>query len=95
MAWASPVKEMFALKHAEHIADVVQKLKALPERDYECHVLTFEKLLVNISKALGSDDLRDNPINQQGKLLVSLIEEQKAQSSEGEQNLQSLLAQLS
>ncbi|PSW08168.1 hypothetical protein C9J01_24615 [Photobacterium rosenbergii] len=85
----------FALKHAEHIADVVQKLKALPEKDYERHVLAFEKLLVNISKALGSDDLRDNPINQQGKLLVSLIEEQKAQSSEGEQNLQNILAQLS
>lgn len=85
---------MFSIKHAEHIADVVQKLKALPEKDYERHVLTFEKLLVNISKALGSDDLRDNPINQQGKRLVSLIEEQKAQSSEGEQNLQQLLAQL-
>ncbi|PSU32536.1 hypothetical protein [Photobacterium lutimaris] len=85
---------MFSLKHAEHIADVVQKLKVLPEKDYERHVLTFEKLLVNISKALGSDDLRDNPINQQGKLLVSLIEDQKAQSSEGEQNLQQLLSQL-
>ncbi|MCQ1056613.1 hypothetical protein LRP52_00850 [Photobacterium sp. ZSDE20] len=85
---------MFSLQHAEHIADVVQQLKALPEKDYERHVLTFEKLLVNISKALGSDDLRDNSINQQGKLLVSLIEEQKTQSSEGEQSLQQLLAQL-
>ena len=85
---------MFAIKHAEHIADVVEKLKALPEKDYERHVLHFEKLLVNISKALGSADLRDNPINQQGKLLVSMIEEQKAQSSEGEENLQSILTQL-
>ncbi|AJR07889.1 hypothetical protein C9J03_21625 [Photobacterium gaetbulicola] len=85
---------MFSLNHAEHIADVVQKLKALPEKDYERHVLTFEKMLVNIAKALGSEDLRDNPISEQGKLLVSLIEAQKAQSSEGAQNLEQLLAQL-
>lgn len=63
----------FALKHAQQIANVVKKLKAMPEKDYERYVLSYEKILLNITLALGSEDLRDQPITQQGKKLVEHI----------------------
>lgn len=64
---------MFSLKHAQQIANVVKKLKAMPEKDYERHVLSFEKILLNVSLALGSEDVRDQPISKQGKHLVDFI----------------------
>lgn len=64
---------MFSLNHALQIANVVKKLKAMPQKDYERHVLSYEKILLDITLALGSQDMRDQPISQQGKNLVEHI----------------------
>lgn len=85
---------MFALHHAGHIADVVIKLKALPEQNYERHVLKFERMLLNISQALGAEDLRNKAISEQGKTLVSYIRQQQLDSTGNQQSLKQLLAQL-
>ncbi|UTV28465.1 hypothetical protein [Photobacterium atrarenae] len=66
---------VFSLKHAEQIANVVKKLKAMPESDYERHVLSYEKILLNITKALGAEDMRDQPLTQQGRDLVQYIKD--------------------
>ncbi|MGF1759400.1 hypothetical protein L4D76_15955 [Photobacterium sagamiensis] len=82
----------FALAHSLQIATAVKKLKAMPESDYERHIVSYEKILLQVSVALGSGDLRDQPISQQGKHLVnhirtnlqgqndSLIAQQKAEA---------------
>jgi len=78
---------MFSLNHAQQVAIVVKKLKAMPEKDYERHVLSYEKILLEITLALGSEDMRDLPISKQGKNLVKRIKD----SQQGEQN--TMLAQ--
>ncbi|MGF1724201.1 hypothetical protein [Photobacterium nomapromontoriensis] len=85
---------MFALHHAGHIADGVTQLKALSEQDYERYVLKFESILLNISQALGADDLRDTAISEQGKTLVSYIRTQQLDSTDKQLSQQQLLAQL-
>lgn len=66
---------VFSLNHAEQIATVVKKLKAMPESDYERHVLSYEKILLNITMALGAEDMRDQPLTQQGRDLVQHIKD--------------------
>ncbi|MEJ2762707.1 hypothetical protein VV869_01685 [Photobacterium sp. MCCC 1A19761] len=66
---------VFSLKHAEQIATVVKKLKAMPESDYERHVLSYEKILLNITLALGADDMRDQALTKQGEGLVQYIKD--------------------
>ncbi|MCW8327603.1 hypothetical protein MD588_02140 [Photobacterium sp. SDRW27] len=78
---------MFSLNHAQQIAIVVKKLKAMPEKDYERHVLSYEKILLNISLALGAEDMRDQAISKQGKNLVKHIKD----NLQGEQ--ETLIAQ--
>lgn len=63
----------FALAHSKQIATIVKKLKAMPQSDYERHIISYEKILLQISVALGSGDLRDQPITQQGKSLINHI----------------------
>ncbi|PSW18802.1 hypothetical protein C9I98_15140 [Photobacterium sanctipauli] len=81
---------MFSLKHAGNISDVVKKLKAMPEKDYERHVLSFERMLLNISLALGAQDMRDQPIGTHGKNLVAYIKQQRQDVG----NEQQLIAEL-
>lgn len=64
---------MFSLKHTQQISNVVKKLKAMPEKDYERHVLSYEKILLEITLALGAEDMRDQAISKQGKNLVNHI----------------------
>jgi|GEM_PF-1159471 len=78
---------MFSLKHAQQISNVVKKLKAMPEKDYERHVLSYEKILLEITLALGAEDMRDQAISKQGKNLVNHIKG----NLQGEQ--ESMLAQ--
>ncbi|MGF1682560.1 hypothetical protein [Photobacterium minamisatsumaniensis] len=85
---------MFSLKHAGNIGDVVKKLKAMPESNYERHVLSFEKILLNISVALGAEDMRDQPIGTHGKNLAAVIKQQQMNSSDSKQAQQQLIAQL-
>lgn len=66
---------MFSLNHAQQIATVVKKLKAMPEKDYERHVLSYEKILLEITLALGAEDMRDQAISKQGKNLVQYIKD--------------------
>ncbi|MDX1303212.1 hypothetical protein [Photobacterium sp.] len=63
----------FALAHSQQVATAVQKLKAMPQSDYERHIVSYEKILLEVSVALGSGDLRDQPISLQGKHLVNHI----------------------
>ncbi|MDO6581089.1 hypothetical protein Q4491_06980 [Photobacterium sp. 2_MG-2023] len=63
----------FALAHARHIAHVVKQLKAMKTSDYERHILSYENILLAISQELGAEDLRNQPISEQGKTLVSAI----------------------
>ncbi|UIP28837.1 hypothetical protein [Photobacterium sp. TLY01] len=65
----------FALAHTRHIAHVVKQLKAMKTSDYERHILSYENILLSISQALGTDDLRNQPIPDQGKTLVTTIHE--------------------
>ncbi|WP_120510384.1 hypothetical protein [Photobacterium salinisoli] len=65
----------FALAHARHIAHVVKQLKAMKTSDYERHILSYENMLLAISQELGTEDLRNHPISEQGKTLVSAIRE--------------------
>lgn len=78
---------MFSLKHAQQIANVVKKLKAMPQKDYERHVLSYEKILLEITLAVGAEDMRDQAISKQGKNLVKHIKD----NLQGEQ--ESMLAQ--
>ncbi|PSW07514.1 hypothetical protein [Photobacterium lipolyticum] len=63
----------FALAHSQQVATAVKKLKAMPQSDYERHIVSYEKILLEVSVALGSGDLRDQPISLQGKHLVNHI----------------------
>ncbi|WP_027252673.1 hypothetical protein [Photobacterium halotolerans] len=65
----------FALAHTRHIAHVVKQLKAMKTSDYERHILSYENILLAISQELGTEDLRHQPIPEQGKTLVSAIRE--------------------
>ncbi|MGF1699126.1 hypothetical protein L4D09_02240 [Photobacterium makurazakiensis] len=85
---------MFSLKHAGNIGDVVKKLKAMPESSYERHVLSFEKMLLNISLALGAKDMRDLPIGTHGKNLVAHIKQQQLNETNSGQADQQLIAKL-
>jgi hypothetical protein len=63
----------FELAHSQLIATAVQNLKAMPDKDYERHILSYEHILTDISAALDSGDVRDQPVLQQGKHVVAYI----------------------
>ncbi|MEH6529779.1 MAG: hypothetical protein V7735_00365 [Photobacterium frigidiphilum] len=71
----------FELAHSQLIATAVQNLKAMPDKDYERHILSYEHILTDISAALDSGDVRDQPVLQQGKHVVASIKaNQKSQN---------------
>ncbi|MGF1884682.1 hypothetical protein L4D13_00855 [Photobacterium profundum] len=63
----------FELAHSQLIATAVQNLKAMPDKDYERHILSYEHILTDISAALDSGDVRDQPVLQQGKHVIAYI----------------------
>ena len=65
---------MFSVKRAEQIALTVKKLKVLPQKDYEDYAISYEKILFEISNALGADDRRDLAFDGQGKAMIAFIE---------------------
>ncbi|WP_120511153.1 hypothetical protein [Photobacterium salinisoli] len=60
----------FELAHAQHISLEVQRLRDLSKDDYESYILDFENKLLRISKALKEEDLRDQPIQEQARLII-------------------------
>ncbi|WP_051288288.1 hypothetical protein [Photobacterium halotolerans] len=61
----------FELAHAQHISLEVQRLRDLSKDEYESYILDFENKLLRISKALKEDDLRDQPIQEQARLIIA------------------------
>lgn len=68
----------FFLNHAEQVATAVKHLKATSEKDYENYILGLENILLEISNALGAEDGRDQSLTEQGKAIVSFIEQSLA-----------------
>ncbi|RNF49230.1 hypothetical protein EBI00_12755 [Marinomonas hwangdonensis] len=66
---------IFSINRAEQIALAVKKLKAIQPADYEDHLISYEKILLSISNTLGAEDRRDLAFDEQGKALVTFIEE--------------------
>ena len=65
----------FFLNHAEKVATAVKHLKATSAQDYEDYILSLENILLEISDALGAEDGRDQALTEQGKAIVSFIEQ--------------------
>ncbi|UIP26880.1 hypothetical protein [Photobacterium sp. TLY01] len=61
----------FELAHAQHISLEVRRLRDLSKDDYESYILDFENKLLRISKALKEEDLRDQPIQEQARLIIA------------------------
>jgi hypothetical protein len=85
---------MFSIKRAEQIALTVKKLKALPQKDYEDYIINYENILLDISKALGTEDHRYLAFEGQGKALVTFIESNLKDQEESVQLLQQLRKKL-
>lgn len=84
----------FALNHAEQVSTAVRQLRALPSSAYENYIVNTENLLLNISNTLGSADHRDQPLNQQGKAIVTFIENDMQNEQASEQQKQALRDQV-
>ncbi|MCM0147209.1 hypothetical protein KCN56_01325 [Photobacterium galatheae] len=67
----------FELAHAQHISLEVQRLRDLSKDNYEAYILEFENKLLRISKALKDEDWRDQPIQEQARLLKDNAEQVK------------------
>lgn len=65
---------MLFAKRAEHIALAVKSLKALPQSDYEDHVVKQEKIMLAISEALHTEEIRDLSFEEQGARILAFIE---------------------
>lgn len=65
---------IFLIKRAEQIALAVKTLKVLPQKDYEDYIVSYEKILVEISNTLDAKDHRDLAFKKQGQVLVTFIE---------------------
>lgn len=83
----------FELAHSQLVATAVQKLKAMPDKDYERHILSFEHILTSISVALDSGDVRDQPILKQGKHVIASIKANQESQNDLIAALESKLAE--
>ena len=80
---------VFDAKHTKNIATEVRNLQAINEDDYERYILAFENKLNSFSKALKSDDLRDQVLSDQA---TSLVSQGQALSIELQQKAQKISA---
>lgn len=67
------VEIQFELDHAAHIALEVKGLRDRSKDDYENFILDIEDKLLRISRALDNQDLRDQPIKSQAKLITERV----------------------
>ncbi|ADZ92386.1 hypothetical protein GV054_15955 [Marinomonas mediterranea] len=81
---------LFSLDHCDHIADTAKQLNAMSRTDFEGYVLSYEKLLFDISQAAGAKDYRNTPIRSQGDAITAFIKAQK----EGDEDLNKTIDQL-
>ncbi|PSU48597.1 hypothetical protein C9J12_11120 [Photobacterium frigidiphilum] len=64
------IEIQFELDHAAHIALEVKGLRDRSKDDYENFILEIENKLLRISRALDNQDLRNQPIRSQAKLIT-------------------------
>ncbi|TDO98658.1 hypothetical protein [Marinomonas balearica] len=86
---------IFYLDHCEHISATVKQLDAMSLSDFEGYILSYEKLLFDISQAIDAKDYRDHPIRAQGEAIVSFIKAQHHIKSDLEKTIMDLERELS